>query len=902
MTDKYPLPFALSAATLLVACLVATSHHARAAEAEEPAVLQFATTYAEQKPPSTPAVRPLPLPAIEHENTVKPRPRPHIVQQPAPQHDNRRLTTLKQVLAEQEQKISQKNTAITQLEKQIAALQQAAATLKQPQPGAVEKASHFNPADQQAMLDMVSNLRQIFSLTPRESALRDKLTVLKKQLHDAQQVETGLRDQLKAASNSEVRDAGLQQQIEQYHQQIATLEERLSARGKEAENATAERDRLQSSLQALTAKRAAEQQTFSEETQQLQALKTKLQEARLTETALRDQLKTLSDSKTSTAEAQAALQQQIAALEERLSARGKEAENATAERDRLQSSLQALTAKRAVEQQTFAEETQQLQALKTKLQEARLTETSLRDQLKTLSDSKTSTASAREAALQQQIATLEERLSARGKEAENATAERDRLQSSLQALTAKRAVEQQTFAEETQQLQALKTKLQEARLTETSLRDQLKTLSDSKTSTASAREAALQQQIATLEERLSARSKAVDSATEERDSLQSSLQALTAKNTGDQQTFADEKQQLLKKIAGDRSAADAQQVALQQQLEQLKQQLNDAQQSKTALESDKVKLQAQLTTRPTPEQLAESQLVAKSLQSKLDQIDLYGAAKPDAPVTVAAVDKDKQKALEQMQAEKLAALQAKLDDALAKLAASEKQQKEVKPENSLPALTPEKLNKKESREAYAIGMSLGDEILQMQAENRNWGTSSDQTIVLAGIVDAFKGQAKLSTDVLRKTLKEVSSRVEKDQKSLTTNLDKATKAYLQRFTKMKGTHKSPSGFWYNISYIGDTPLPKNAALDVVVKESLTNGDVITDMDTSGMVLTQPLADYPPVFSEALSKLKNHGSITIVVPPELAYKDRGLPPKIPPNATMVYNLRIAESYPPGKSVK
>ncbi|MBD8165690.1 hypothetical protein, partial [Erwinia persicina] len=95
-------------------------------------------------------------------------------------------------------------------------------------------------------------------------------------------------------------------------------------------------------------------------------------------------------------------------------------------------------------------------------------------------------------------------LSARGKEAENATAERDRLQSSLQALTAKRAVEQQTFAEETQQLQALKTKLQEARLTETSLRDQLKTLSDSKTSTASAREAALQQQIATLEERLSA--------------------------------------------------------------------------------------------------------------------------------------------------------------------------------------------------------------------------------------------------------------------------------------------------------------------------------------------------------------------------------------------------------------
>ena len=45
MMEKNPLPFALSAATLLVACLIATNNRACAAEAEEPAVLQFATTY-----------------------------------------------------------------------------------------------------------------------------------------------------------------------------------------------------------------------------------------------------------------------------------------------------------------------------------------------------------------------------------------------------------------------------------------------------------------------------------------------------------------------------------------------------------------------------------------------------------------------------------------------------------------------------------------------------------------------------------------------------------------------------------------------------------------------------------------------------------------------------------------
>ena len=62
------------------------------------------------------------------------------------------------------------------------------------------------------------------------------------------------------------------------------------------------------------------------------------------------------------------------------------------------------------------------------------------------------------------------------------------------------------------------------------------------------------------------------------------------------------------------------------------------------------------------------------------------------------------------------------------------------------------------------------------------------------------------------------------------------------------------------------------------------------------MLTQPIADFPPIFREALQKLKNHGSITIVVPPELAYKDKGYPPKIPPNATIIYDLRIADMYP------
>ncbi|MNW22140.1 putative FKBP-type peptidyl-prolyl cis-trans isomerase [compost metagenome] len=65
------------------------------------------------------------------------------------------------------------------------------------------------------------------------------------------------------------------------------------------------------------------------------------------------------------------------------------------------------------------------------------------------------------------------------------------------------------------------------------------------------------------------------------------------------------------------------------------------------------------------------------------------------------------------------------------------------------------------------------------------------------------------------------------------------------------------------------------------------------MESSGKVLSQSLSAFPPLFREAIGYLKNHGSLTMVVPPELAYGEAGYAPQIPPDATMVYELRIVD---------
>ncbi|WP_455818603.1 FKBP-type peptidyl-prolyl cis-trans isomerase N-terminal domain-containing protein [Pseudomonas cerasi] len=436
-----------------------------------------------------------------------------------------------------------------------------------------------------------------------------------------------------------------------------------------------------------------------------------------------------------------------------------------------------------------------------------------------------------------------------------------------------------------------KDQLKEVQLAEAAMRSQLKTLTDGKDRLVAVHEEALKQQIeqrnvkiTELETHLSSSRQDIDKITADRDNLAANEQKLAAEKASEKQAFDTQKQQLLQQIA-QKSPAESQLEASVKQREALQQQLAEAQQFKSALQSDKDRLQTQL---------AESQLMAKSLQTKMDLVQLQ---QPAAGVVTAGTVPDESPSKEGHQGDdkRLPQLQAKLDAALAELDTVKKQKSDVKSASNLPDITAEQLTKKSAREGYAIGVSLGDEILQMQSDNNRRGTVTERNLMLAGIVDAFHGQSKLSTDVLRNILSEVSQRENKDQENRVTHLDEATKKYLDNFTKKKNTKKSPSGFWYNINYQGDEPIPKNATLDVVVKESLTNGDVVTDMDASGTMLTQPLSDFPPVFREALEKLKNHGSITIVVPPELAYKDKGYPPKVPPNATIVYDIRISEVY-------
>ncbi|EAT6896137.1 FKBP-type peptidyl-prolyl cis-trans isomerase [Salmonella enterica] len=213
-------------------------------------------------------------------------------------------------------------------------------------------------------------------------------------------------------------------------------------------------------------------------------------------------------------------------------------------------------------------------------------------------------------------------------------------------------------------------------------------------------------------------------------------------------------------------------------------------------------------------------------------------------------------------------------------------------------VTAEMLKPAFAQQTYAAGVMLGRDILNHQMGQQKLGLKTDNRILVAGIRDALNRKVLLNEPALETALREAESVARKARQAVIREQKKAGALYLEKFRKHKDVKQAESGFWYRIEYAGDGGFIRgdDTIVDVVVTEKLTDGTVVEDMDARGQVISQPLGDYPALFRSALMLMKNHGTVELVVPPELAYGDGGYPPKVPPGATMVYTLRVEEVKP------
>ncbi|HEI9815284.1 TPA: FKBP-type peptidyl-prolyl cis-trans isomerase [Serratia marcescens] len=433
--------------------------------------------------------------------------------------------------------------------------------------------------------------------------------------------------------------------------------------------------------------------------------------------------------------------------------------------------------------------------------------------------------------------------------------------------------------------------------------------------------------IALLEQRLAALPEQADNAWQEK------LTAAQTANDKARQRYEQVKQAAAAELAQQKAEAAKATGELQQQLALRQKELDEQRQQaerqekslKAALEQQKAEaakatgeLQQQLALRQKEldEQRQQAERQEKSLKTALEQQKAEAAkATGELQQQLAQLQEKNKTQTEQAKAlaQRLATAVAESEKSTLQLARTTEQAKKnalalADANQTQQALREEldglrsrakwlpdaqALEKKPAQQSYAAGVALGRDIQTMLAERKNWGINPDKTVLLAGVIDTFNGHYQLSDAQLTRALAESEKAVNDARNQAAKVQTSKGEAFVTEFKKKKGTQKSPSGFWYRIDYAGDEAIKENARVDIVVKESLTDGSVIQDMDRSGKVMSQPLSAYPPLFREAIGHLKNHGSLTMVVPPALAYGETGYAPQIPPNATMVYELRIVD---------
>ncbi|MCU7297432.1 FKBP-type peptidyl-prolyl cis-trans isomerase [Escherichia albertii] len=333
---------------------------------------------------------------------------------------------------------------------------------------------------------------------------------------------------------------------------------------------------------------------------------------------------------------------------------------------------------------------------------------------------------------------------------------------------------------------------------------------------------------------------------------------------------------------------------------ELRRRLTQREQEVRQLKKENRGLRERLKVLPdTAQDNAEKDKVVASLKAELDesrkQLETITRKGEQAQETLNAQVIELKQQLSRMETESKAAaeqagkekteLQATLNTLKAEMA-------------DMPVVTAEMLKPDDMQQTYAAGVMLGRDMLNLQAAQQQLGLKTDNRILMAGIRDALNRKVLLNESVLDVALQRAEELAQKARLAVIREQKKVGAAWLEKFRKQKGVKQAEGGFWYRSEYAGDGEFIRgdDTLVDVVVTEKLTDGTVVEDMDARGRVISQVLGEYPPVFREALMLMKNHGTMELVVPPELAYGDEGYPPKVPPGATMVYTLRVEEVKP------
>ncbi|MBT8135408.1 MAG: FKBP-type peptidyl-prolyl cis-trans isomerase [Gammaproteobacteria bacterium] len=210
----------------------------------------------------------------------------------------------------------------------------------------------------------------------------------------------------------------------------------------------------------------------------------------------------------------------------------------------------------------------------------------------------------------------------------------------------------------------------------------------------------------------------------------------------------------------------------------------------------------------------------------------------------------------------------------------------ARPPATAPAETSVEPVSDQDKTLYALGIAIADSLEQYNL------SETELEMVQAGLADRLGG-GETAVDLGDYHAK--ISALARDRAATVAQKEKdASAAFVEQMAAQPGAQKFDSGLVVIEMQPGDGPSPKaEDTVQVHYHGMLRDGTVFDSSVERGSPATFPLTRVISCWTEGVQKIKVGGKAKLVCPSDIAYGDRGSPPRIPPGAALVFEVELLE---------
>ena len=194
------------------------------------------------------------------------------------------------------------------------------------------------------------------------------------------------------------------------------------------------------------------------------------------------------------------------------------------------------------------------------------------------------------------------------------------------------------------------------------------------------------------------------------------------------------------------------------------------------------------------------------------------------------------------------------------------------------------------KDSYSLGYQYGDNLKKQKVE-------VNTEVLVQAIHDALAGkEPQLSQEEMRTTLSDMRQKVmAAQQKAMeeqgAKNLAEG-KAFLEANSKKEGVVTLPSGLQYKVLKEGTGKTPQATdSVTVHYRGTLMDGTEFDSSYSRNNPSTFKVSAVISGWTEALQLMKEGAKWQLFIPAELAYKERGMPPRIAPNSPLIFEVEL-----------